>query len=189
MSNMIAAHEVLPAGSWPGAEEADRVYLDYDSRHRRRLVLTSAKGVSFLLDLARPAALADGDGLQLDDGRVIAVAAEPEDLLAIECPSADARLRIAWHLGNRHLPVEFAGQTMFIRADHVIAEMLVGLGAKVESVHRGFQPEGGAYGTGRVMGHDHGHSHSHSHGHDHDHSHDHDHGHHHHHHGDDHSHD
>jgi urease accessory protein len=166
------ALDIVKAGQWSG-DAVDSVTLDYDERHRRRITLHTALGKHVLLDLRRPAALADGDAL-LTDGGIVVVRARAEALLAVSCPDPDKRARIAWQLGNRHLPVEFAGPVLFIRHDHVIADMLRGLGAEVEAVQRGFQPEGGAYGEGRVLSHSHHHGSGHSHDHHHDHEHRHD---------------
>ena len=163
---MLRATEILRAGLW-GGKPADVARLDYDKRTRRRIVLTAQGGLSFLLDLAKAPVLAAGDGLRLDDGRIVAVEAAPERLLEIACPDAHALARIAWHLGNRHLATELAERTLYIREDHVIADMVIGLGAAVRSVERPFNPEGGAYGGGAVHGHSH---HHHGHGpHDHGH--------------------
>jgi urease accessory protein len=167
------ATRVLPSGDWTDAP-VDHVELDYDERHRRRVAMRGAGGLDFLLDLPRAEALADGDGLILEDGRVVVVRGAPEALLEITCDDPFLLLRVAWHLGNRHLPTELLPGALRIRDDHVIADMVRGLGATVQPVRAAFQPEGGAYGHGRVHGHDHGHSHDHSH--DHDHPHDHAHG-------------
>ena len=114
-----------------------------------------------------------GDGIRLEDGRIVAVEAAPERLLEIACTDERALARIAWHLGNRHLATELGDRTIYIREDHVIADMVIGLGAAVRAVDRPFNPEGGAYGHGAVHGHSHGHSHG-DHGHHHhDGSHDH----------------
>ena len=174
---MLRATEVLRAGLW-NAKPADVVRLDYDRRTRRRIVLTGTGGLSFLLDLAKTPVLAAGDGLSLEDGRIVAVEAAPERLLEIACRDERALARIAWHLGNRHLAAEIGQRVVYIRDDHVIADMARGLGAEVRRVERPFNPEGGAYsqggaGHGHSHGHHHhgghGHSHHHHHGHDHDH--------------------
>lgn len=156
------AIRVLPAGEWSG-DPVDRVSLDYDERHRRRVAMTGEHGLAFLLDLPRAEALADGDGLELEDGGVVVVRGAPEALLEITCDDPFLLLRVAWHLGNRHLPTQLIPGALRIRDDHVIADMVRGLGARVEAVEAAFQPEGGAYGHGRVHGHDHGHTHSHAH--------------------------
>jgi urease accessory protein len=172
---MLRATEILRAGLWNG-EPADVVRLCYDHRTRRRITLTATGGLEFLLDLARAPVLAAGDGLKLEDGRIVAVEAAPEQLLEIACRDERALARIAWHLGNRHLAAEIGNRVVYIRDDHVIADMARGLGAEVRSVERPFNPEGGAYGQGAAHGHHHhggGHRHDdhdhHHHDHDHDH--------------------
>jgi urease accessory protein len=157
---MLRATEVLRAGLWGGAP-ADTVRLDFDRRTRRRLTLTGQGGLSFLLDLAKAPTLRAGDGLRLEDGRVVAVEAARERLLEISCADERALARVAWHLGNRHLAAEIGARVIHIREDHVIAEMARGLGAEVRTVERPFNPEGGAYGEGHTHGHGHGHSHGH----------------------------
>jgi urease accessory protein len=155
---MLRATEILRAGLW-NARPADVVRLDYDRRTRRRIALTGADGLEFLLDLAKTPVLATGDGLRLEDGRIVAVEAAPERLLEIACTDERALARIAWHLGNRHLATEIGTRVVYIRDDHVIAGMARGLGAQVRSVERPFNPEGGAYGQGAAHGHHHGHHH------------------------------
>ena len=160
---MVRADTVLPKGDWIGSP-ADTVVLDYDARHRRRIAMTGEGGTRFLLDLPRPAAIAEGDALRLEDGRLVAVRAAAEELLEVTCADRGRLMRIAWHLGNRHLPTEIRETALYIRYDHVIEGMLNGLGARTRPVARTFQPEGGAYGQGRTMAHEHGHSHDHDHG-------------------------
>jgi urease accessory protein len=140
--NRIA--DVLPAGAWTG-EPADRVTLDYDGRHRRRIVLTGASGREYLLDLAEAHHLRDGDGLQLAEGGVVQVIARPEPLLEIRAATPEALIRLAWHIGNRHLAAAVRPDHILIRRDHVIAHMLEHLGARVAEVDAPFDPEGGAY--------------------------------------------
>jgi urease accessory protein len=169
---MLRATAILRAGLW-SATPADVVRLDYDRRTRRRIALTGLGGLSFLLDLAKTPVLAAGDGIKLEDGRIVAVEAASERLLEITCADERALARIAWHLGNRHLAAEIDTRAVYIREDHVIADMARGLGAQVRAVERPFNPEGGAYGQSAVHGHAHGHSHGdghhHHHGHDHGH--------------------
>ena len=100
--------------------------------------------------------------------------ARPRALVEITCTDALQLARVAWHLGNRHLATEISERAIHIRDDHVIADMVRGLGARTRIVQRAFNPEGGAYGHGAVQGHSHGHSH-HAHGHHHDHDGDHSH--------------
>jgi urease accessory protein len=165
--SMLRATEIVLAGAWSGTP-ADAVHLDYDHRTRRRIALKGAGGLEFLLDLAKAPVLAAGDGLRLEDGRIVAVEAAPERLLEIACADERALARIAWHLGNRHLAAEIGERVVYIRDDHVIADMARGLGAEVRSVERPFNPEGGAYGQGTAHGHHRHGGHSH---HDHDHHH------------------
>ncbi len=89
-----------------------------------------------------------GEGLRLEDGRILAVQAMPERVLDIHAHDEDALMRIAWHLGNRHLPVQLLGDRIRIRADHVISEMVEGLGGHVEPIEAPFDPESGAYAAG-----------------------------------------
>jgi urease accessory protein len=162
---MLRAVEVARAGSW-SEPAADRIRLDYDARCHRRMTLTAAGGLVFLLDLPRASVLQEGDGLRLEDGRIVQVEAAREPLMAITCADAAELARIAWHLGNRHLPTEIRPDRLVIRADHVIAAMLEGLGAEVAMIEAPFNPEGGAYAAGH-HGHDNGHDHDHhSHSHD-----------------------
>ncbi|KAB2915869.1 MAG: urease accessory protein UreE [Hyphomicrobiaceae bacterium] len=165
---MLRATEITPAGSWSG-QPADVVELDYDRRTRRRISLTAKGGLAFLLDLANAPVLRAGDGIRLEDGRVVAVEAAPEELLEIACRDGRALARIAWHLGNRHLAAEISARIIHIRNDHVIADMVRGLGAETRVVQRPFSPEGGAYGQDDGSGHGHGHHPHHRHGHSHHH--------------------
>lgn len=142
---------------------ADWVVLDHADRHRRRLALTGQNGVAFLLDLEKPAALADGDVLALDDGRLIGVRAAPQRLYAVRAADAAAFARAAWHVGNRHTPAEIAADVFYIEEDHVLGDMLRGLGCAVTSVERPFHPERGAYAQGGPHGHSHGTHHHHAH--------------------------
>ena len=144
------------------ADAGDVVRLDFDRRNRRRMVLTTQGGTEILLDMPRPVHLRDGDGLRLEDGRCVRVAALDEALIEIHAHSPAALVRIAWHLGNRHLPTQLVpgehGGRIRIRHDHVIAEMVVGLGGHVCDIAAPFDPEGGAY-AGGGHGHAHGHHH------------------------------
>ena len=177
---MLHAHSVIPAGQWSG-EPADTVVLDYDERYRRRFAMTGVRGLGFLLDLPEAVMLRAGDGLKLEDGGVVEVVAAPEPLAEIRAADAAALTRVAWHLGNRHLPTELTKRSLRIRRDPVIEDMARGLGAIVVAIEAPFNPEGGAYvraAGGQEHDHDHGDDHGHHHDHDHDHhDHDHEHGH------------
>jgi len=154
VQRLISHH---PAGSWPRAEARDHATLDYDHRHRRRLRIRSDSGAALLLDLPKAVAIAEGDGLRLEEGGWVGVIAAPEPLLEIRADDPLHLVRLAWHVGNRHVAAEVrpAG-ALRIRPDHVIAEMLAGLGGRVSQLVAPFQPESGAY----APGHSHsGHSH------------------------------
>ena len=163
---------VRRAATWSG-DAADTVVLDYDDRHRRRVAMTSTRGLEFLLDLPEAVPLRDGDALELEDGRLVEVVAAPEPLLEIRGVDPLHMNRITWHLGNRHLPTQIMPKAVRIRRDHVIAEMAVGLGARVIEIEAPFDPEGGAYAEASSAHHHHDderrHGHSHDHGHDHAH--------------------
>ncbi|HXW19581.1 MAG TPA: urease accessory protein UreE [Roseiarcus sp.] len=167
---MISARAICPAGGWSGAP-ADCVVLDYDERHRRRVAMTGVRGLDFLLDLPEAVMLRSGDGLVLEDGRIVEVVAAPEPLAEIRAADAAALARVAWHLGNRHLPTEMTKRALRIRRDHVIEEMVRGLGAEIREIEAPFNPEGGAYASAADHGHG-AHDHHPPH-HDHDHGHDH----------------
>lgn len=146
----------------------DAVALNHEERHRRRVALKGEAGTDFLLDLEKATVLKDGDGLRLEDGSLIEVRAAPENLIEIKAGTYQRLMRLAWHIGNRHTPAEITPEAIYIQADHVLEEMVRGLGAETRAVVRPFEPERGAY-----EGHEHGHHAHHDHGHGH-----HDHGHH-----------
>ena len=133
-------------------DAADTVTLDYAARFLRRKRLVSDAGEPFLVELAETRSLNHGEGFRLDDGRIIAVMAAAEPLLAVRHGNL---ARIAWHVGNRHTPCQIADDHILIREDKVLQAMLEGLGASVEHVTAPFTPEGGAYGHGRTHGHEH----------------------------------
>ncbi|WP_456752077.1 MULTISPECIES: urease accessory protein UreE [unclassified Bradyrhizobium] len=197
---MIRATKVLGQHRFKEAA-ADTVVLDFDDRHRRRMAMTGTRGLEFLLDLENAVALRGGDALVLEDGRLVEVVAAPEPLVEIRGSDPHHLIRVAWHLGNRHLPTQIMPKGLRIRRDHVIEAMVKGLGARIIEIEAPFDPEGGAYAEHAQAeahahvhaGHDHAHSQAHDHGHHndhahhhgdgyhHDHGHDHDHHHHHHH--------
>ncbi|SHH99983.1 urease accessory protein UreE [Bradyrhizobium erythrophlei] len=189
---MIRATKVHAQYRW-SEPAADTVVLDFDDRHRRRMAMTGTRGLEFLLDLENAVALRGGDALVLEDNRLIEVVAAPESLIEIRGADPHHLIRVAWHLGNRHLPTQIMAKALRIRRDHVIEVMVRGLGARVIEIEAPFDPEGGAYAGGGHAhapdndphdhaahghsSHDHGEHHHHD-GHcDHDHRHDHDHGH------------
>ena len=150
----MRAQTILPAGHWDASKQIDRVLIDFDRRHRRRILLTTEGGNEILLDLPQAARLRDGDGLQLEDGRIVRVEARPEPLAEIHAHDDGELVRIAWHLGNRHLPVQLIGDRIRIRRDHVIEDMVEGLGGHVEQIEAPFDPEAGAYVGGHHHHHD-----------------------------------
>ena len=159
MAALIRAVEVLPPGKWPANTAADRIVLTFDERHRRRLRYVARGGTTFLLDLPRTTILRTGDGLRLEDGRIIGVEALPEDLAEVTAPDTATLMRLTWHIGNRHLPAQLEPTRILIRDDAVIVNMLVGLGATVQPVTEAFNPEPGAYDTNAMQGPHAGHMH------------------------------
>ncbi|MGI3898989.1 MAG: urease accessory protein UreE [Janthinobacterium lividum] len=160
---MIRATSVLPKGHWSDhqvtASVADTVVLDFDDRHRRRIAMTGTGGLEFLLDLDEAVALRGGDGLVLEDGRLVEVVAAPEPLIEVRGRTPGDLVRLAWHIGNRHLSAQVMANALRLRGDHVIEDMLRGLGASVVSIDAPFDPEGGAYagaGHATVDHHKHG---------------------------------
>jgi urease accessory protein len=139
---MLRAIRVQPAGD----DAIDTVTLDHTARHRRRVSMTSDGGLEFLLDLASAHALRHGDGLVLEDGRVIEVKALPEPLTEIRGRDVAHLVQLAWQIGNRHLEAQIETDHIVIRRDHVITAMLIGLDATVKNIEEIFQPVAGAYG-------------------------------------------
>jgi urease accessory protein len=142
---MRRAIAVRSRGDWPEDAAIDTVTLAYLDRHRRRIRLTADSGEAYLLDLPRAHHLVEGDGLELASGGYLRVAAAPEPVFEITADDRAGLLRIAWHLGNRHLPLQVAGERLRIRADRVIAEMVIGLGGRITRLEAAFDPEIGAY--------------------------------------------
>ncbi len=149
---MKRAIEVVRAGRWPASERTDTVTLLFDDRYRRRLRMLGDDGLDFLLDLVEPVVLHSGDGLRLEEGGFVEVKAADEDLVEVRGRDAASFARLAWHLGNRHLPTQIMPKGLRIRRDHVIEAMVRGLGARIIEIEAPFDPEGGAY-------HEHSHAH------------------------------
>jgi urease accessory protein len=175
-------------------EVKGRLELPFDARQKSRLRAKLASGEEVALMLPRGEILRGGDLVTASDGRVIEVVSQPEKLLHIETRDL---AKAAYHLGNRHVPVQVGDGFLRIAEDHVLEEMMRKLGARVSHVEAPFEPEAGAYAGGHQHQHDemghggkiHEFGHPHDHGHDHDHEHGPDCGHdHHHHHGHDHKH-
>src|SRR5690348_16556970 len=142
MRRAIAVHT---RGHWPDEAAVDSVTLPFLDRHRRRIRLVADSGAPFLLDLPRAQHLVDGDGLEFDNGSYIRVCAAPEPVIEIDADTPETLLRIAWHIGNRHLPLQIAEGRLRLRADPVIADMVTGLGGHITWRDAPFDPEIGAY--------------------------------------------
>jgi urease accessory protein len=165
---MIRATSIVRRPAVKEERVVDTVVLDHQARHRRRIVMTGQKGTQFLLDLEKATVLDHGDAVRLEDDRLVRVEAAPEQLIEVRTSSPLRLLKAAWHLGNRHVPAEITEEAIYFAHDHVLLEMVRGLGAQATPVERPFRPEKGAYEAAEAHG---GHGH-----HDHDHGH-HDHGH------------
>lgn len=142
---------VAKAGNWPDSDEVDSITLSFDDRHRRRLRLTTSDGEGVLMDLTKPQPLDDGDGLAFEnDGGWLRIKAAPEPVLEIAGRDDRHLIRLAWHLGNRHLPTQILDNNRLrIRYDQVIEEMLTNLGANLERSEAPFKPESNGFGRQR----------------------------------------
>ena len=136
----MRVEQILPAGSWDTTREVDQVLIDYDRRFRRRIVLTTVPGPRCCSICRRRCGCATATGCWSTTG-VVRVRAQAEDLMEIHAHRDGELVRIAWHLGNRHLPVQLLGDRIRIRADHVIGEMVEGLGGHVDLIEAPFDPE------------------------------------------------
>lgn len=197
---MPRATRVVTAAERRDAPVLDTLILPHAQRQAQKGFLFGIKGTCVELDFAEPVRLRTDDALVLDDGGLIEVVAEPEPLIEARAADLPALARLAWHLGDRHVPVQIMERKLRLKRDEAIEALLQGLGAKLVAIEAPFEPEGGAYEAAAAHdhhhhdhdhdhhhGHDHHHHHDHGHDHKHGHSHDHDHKHHDHHHG--HSHD
>jgi urease accessory protein len=158
---MLRATTVVRARRWQEANAVGRVTLPFDERHRRRIRMTDDQGRDFLLDLVDATRIEDGDGLVLETGDIVLVRAAAEDVLDIRGSDAIATARIAWHLGNRHTPVQMlASGALRIAYEHVLDHMARQMGAHTLRSQAPFAPEGGAYSEiASTHGGDHGHHH------------------------------
>ncbi len=157
----VGGGPVNGAGAVKAGGPADTITLDSTARYRRRVRMTSDNGTAFLLDLPSARLLREGDRLVLSDRSTIEVRAAAESLYEVRGGSTEELLKLAWHVGNRHLPTEVREDHLRIREDAVIRRMLEGLGARVNETSAGFDPEGGAYADGAD-----GRAHSHAYPHD-----------------------
>ena len=131
--------------------------LDHDHRHRRRIALHTQSGAELLLDLPQAARLRDGDGLALEGGGIVVIRARPEPRIEIDAQSTATLMRIAWHLGNRHVPVQVLDRRLRIRADQLFADLVKQLGTRATEIDAAFDPEAGAYAESHHHRDDHQH--------------------------------
>ena len=191
---MLTVNKLIPQGQGLAAallKRAGTVELDWDVRQKSRFDATDSAGRSLAVFLPRGTVVRGGDVLVAEDGSLVRVSAAPQQVLRITHCQAHGTpydlIRAAYHLGNRHVPIELKPDHLQIEPDHVLADMLRAMHLIVQPVEQPFEPESGAYATGghghpathhgHGHDHDHDHDHDHGHGHDHDHAHDHDHDH------------
>ncbi len=178
---MPRATRVLHAAERRDAPVVDTVILPYAQRQAQKGFLFGVKGTCVELDFAETMRLRTDDALVLDSGGLVEVVAEPEPLIEARAADLPALARLAWHLGDRHVPVQIFERKLRIRRDAAVETLLQSLGAKIAEIDAPFEPEGGAYAAPAGEHnhhdhhhHDHGHAHDHGHGHSHDHPHVHD---------------
>jgi urease accessory protein len=181
---MPRASRVLAASERGDAPVVDTLILPYAQRQAHKGFLFGVKGICVELDFAEAVRLRTDDALVLEDGKLVEVVAEPEPLIEVRAQDLPTLARFAWHLGDRHIPVQILERRLRLKRDPAIETLLESLGAKAVAIDAPFEPEGGAYA---VAAHGHDHHHDHHHGHDHAHHHHDHHGHDHHHHDHDHS--
>jgi len=174
---MLIIERKADASAAPSSAE---LVLPFELRQKSRLRAVLSTGEEAALFMPRGTVLRNGDCLQAEDGRVVRVVAQAECVLHITAPDARTLTRIAYHLGNRHMPLQVGDGWLRVEADHVLRDMVLGLGGEAVETEAPFEPEAGAYGG--HGGHTHPHSHGkgakiHDHFHDHAHGHSHDHGH------------
>ena len=169
---------VVRVGKGEGARYLDSVMLGADQRRLQAAHLTGVNGTQIGLMLPEPVTLRMGDAFELDGGDLVEIVVEPEPLTEIRGSDLTHLARLAWHLGDRHVPIQVLANRIRMRRDAALDAMLTALGARLTAIEAPFDPEGGAYATHAEHDHHHGHAHGHDHcGHDHHHD---DHGHHHH---------
>jgi urease accessory protein len=130
-----------------GVKVRGTLELPFERRQKSRQRATLASGEEVAIELPRGQVMRGGDWVIASDGRVIEVVAQPERVLRVECGSPQALARVAYHLGNRHVPVQVGDGWLAIASDHVLQRMLEGLGATLTPLDAPFEPEAGAYGA------------------------------------------
>lgn len=166
---MTRASSVIAAGHRNDRPVADTVILDYAQRGAQKISVTSVKGSAIEIDLHQPVRLRTDDLLLLDGGGLVEVVAAAEPLIEARVVDVSVLARLAWHLGDRHIPVQVLPNRIRTQRNGAVETLLASLGAKVAVIEAPFEPEGGAYAASQ--GHDdhaHEHHHEHSHGHHHD---------------------
>ena len=171
---MPRATRVLHAAERGNAPVVDTLILPYAQRQAHGGFLFGVKGICVELDLAESVRLRTDDALVLDDGGLVEIVAEPEPLIEARAADLPALARLAWHLGDRHVPIQVLERRLRLKRDPAIEALLQSLGASVTAIEAPFEPEGGAYAAPAGEHHHHDHDHDHHH---HDHAHDHHHGH------------
>jgi len=167
---MLTANKLMPQGRGLAPvliKRAATIELDWDVRQKSRFDATDSQGRSIGVFLPRGTAVRGGDVLVAEDGSLIRIIAAPQPVLRITHCSAHGTpfdlTRAAYHLGNRHVPIELKPDHLKIEPDHVLADMLRSMHLIVVATEEAFEPEGGAYGS-HGSGHGHAHDHGHSHG-------------------------
>ncbi len=165
---MRRATKVVGLAERGGRPVIDTVLLDYAQRSARTVTVTGLKGGRFEIAFAQAARLRTDDALVLEDGSLIEVVAAPESLIEARAGDVADMARLAWHLGDRHIPVQMLSNRIRVQRGPDVECLLKSLGAKVTPIEAPFEPEGGAYES---HAHDHDHDHGHAHGHHHHHDH------------------
>jgi urease accessory protein len=164
-----------------GTRQIDSVILNPEQRRLQTAHLTGVNGTLIGLMLPEPVTVRMGDAFELDGGDLVEIVVEPEPLSEIRGSDVTHLARLAWHLGDRHVPIQVLANRIRMRRDAALESMLAALGARLTAIEAPFDPEGGAYATHAGQehaGHHHDHDHGHAHGHDHHGHHHHDHEHH-----------
>jgi urease accessory protein len=174
MSALLTCSKLMPQGRGLARvliQRANTLTLDWDTRQKSRFDATDSQGRALGVFLPRGAVVRGGDVLVAEDGSLVRVQAAPQDVLRItactEHGSPFDLTRAAYHLGNRHVPIELQHDHLKIEPDHVLADMLRAMHMTVVAVSESFEPENGAYGDHGASSHGHGHEHGHSHEHGH----------------------
>jgi urease accessory protein len=160
---MPRAFAVIAAAHRHDRPVADTVILDYAQRSAQKITVTGIKGGAVAIDMDEPVRLRTDDLLVLDDGSLVEVVAAPEPLIEARAADVASLARLAWHLGDRHVPVQVLANRIRAQRDPAIEALLKALGAKLTMIEAPFEPEGGAYES--HAHHDHAHEHGHGHHH------------------------